>query len=52
LKAMTATMTGTAGSISHGEIATVCTFCACCRSTPQLMAGGAGRGPRKRAPSR
>src|SRR5258705_935826 len=28
LKAMTATMTGMDGIISHGEIATVCTFCA------------------------
>ena len=44
---MTATMTGIDGSISHGEIATVCTFCACCRSTPQEMAGGRRPRPRK-----
>ena len=30
-----------------GESATVCTFCACCRSTPQLMAGGRKPRPRK-----
>ena len=40
-------MTGTAGSINHGEIATVWTFCACWSSTPQLMAGGRRPRPRK-----
>src|SRR5262249_57415950 len=44
---MTTTITGTAASISQGEIATVWTFWACCRSTPQLMAGGRRPRPRK-----
>jgi hypothetical protein len=47
LKEITATITGTAGSISHGEMATVCTFWACCNSTPQLIAGGRRPRPRK-----
>ena len=44
---MTTTITGTAGSISHGEMATVWTFWACCNKTPQLMAGGRRPRPRK-----
>src|SRR3989442_15079180 len=44
---MTTMITGTAGSISHGEMATVWTFWACCSNTPQLMAGGRRPRPRK-----
>ena len=44
---MTTMITGTAGSISHGEMATVWTFCACCSRTPQLIAGGRRPRPRK-----
>ena len=35
------------GSSSHGEIASVWTFCACCSITPQEIAGGRRPRPRK-----
>src|SRR5207248_7984768 len=47
LKAMTARITGMAGIISQGEMATVWTFWACCSRTPQLIAGGRRPRPRK-----
>src|SRR2546422_5805304 len=42
---MTTMITGTAGIISHGVMATVWTFWACCSRTPQLIAGSRGRSP-------
>src|SRR4030088_298713 len=47
LNARMATVTGTAGSRSHGDSAAVCTFEACCSITPHDTAGGRIPRPRK-----
>ena len=47
LKARMTMITGIAGISSQGEIARAWMFCACCSSTPQLMAGGRSPRPRK-----
>jgi hypothetical protein len=47
LNARIARVTGIAGRSNQGDKATVWTFCACWRRTPQLIAGGRNPRPKK-----